>query len=581
MRLWTRSSSFYPRRFLTLALLSSNSSSYWTSSNQFLFVSAFGRSSSSVVYWNKKAWSSSTSTAIMVKKASRGKKEAEEESGVEFVNDGPSWFRRERGRLLNKGSIPESGECVVYWMIRDVRCVDNWALLYARHLAAKQNQPLMVLYVLPPPPPHTETVDEDVPPLQTSQKMTLRHGDFLLGGLQCLNKELNDLNIPLHVLQPDNVEVGQVVQDFIDNHKASTCVVDYSPLRQVVGWLEQLTSVKIPVVQVDAHNIVPAWYASNKREVGARTLRPKLHKLLPDFLTDYPTLSPNTIKLPLPNTNWEECRSFLQLDTSVPSINDICPPGNEAAMKQFTSFLNKGLSKFDTLRNDPNYRHVCSNMSPYINHGHVSFQRLAWEVKHSKKHPLGTAAFLEEGIVRRELSDNYVHYTPNDYDTLQGAAQWAQDSLELHSTDEREYLYTTQQLQRGETHDDLWNASQHQLVQEGTLHGFLRMYWAKKILEWTESPHVALRTAQYFNDRYALDGNDPNGFVGVGWSIMGIHDMGWKERPVFGKIRFMNYKGCQRKFKVANFVNQYPQAKKNAATLTSTKPTTSTKKRKR
>ena len=420
----------------------------------------------------------------MAKKASRAKKQVEEESGVEFVTDVPSWFRRERGRILNKGNLPESGECVVYWMIRDVRSVDNWALLYARHLAAKYNQPLMVLYVLPPPPSTTETVDEDVPPLQTSQKMTLRHGDFLLGGLQCVHKELNSLNIPMHVLQPDNVEVAQMVQDFITNQKASTCVVDYSPLRHVVGWLEQLTSVKIPVIQVDAHNIVPVWHASSKREVGARTLRPKLHKLLPDFLTDFPTLSPNTNKSSTPNINWGECHSFLQMDTSVPSINEICPPGNEAAMNQFTSFLSKGLSKFDELRNDPNYRHVCSNMSPYINHGQVSFQRLAWEVKHLKKHPLGTAAFLEEGIVRRELSDNYVHYTPNDYDTLQGAAQWAQDSLELHSTDEREYLYTTRQLQRGETHDDLWNASQHQLVQEGTLHGFVRTHQIQKNTFW-------------------------------------------------------------------------------------------------
>ena len=120
-------------------------------------------------------------------------------------------------------------------------------------------------------------------------------------------------------------------------------------------------------------------------------------------------------------------------------------------------------------------------------------------------------------------------------DSLGGAADWARESLELHSTDEREYLYTWKELEKGETHDDLWNAAQLQLVREGTMHGFLRMYWAKKILEWTTSPSYALATAQYFNDRYAYDGNDPNGFVGVGWSIMGIHDMGWKERNIFGK----------------------------------------------
>ena len=123
---------------------------------------------------------------------------------------------------------------------------------------------------------------------------------------------------------------------------------------------------------------------------------------------------------------------------------------------------------------------------------------------------------------------------------MSGAADWARESLELHASDEREHLYTWKQLEKGMTHDDLWNAAQLQLVTEGQMHGFLRMYWAKKILEWTSSPAYALSTAQYFNDRYAYDGNDPNGFVGVGWSIMGIHDMGWKERPIFGKSEYIS-----------------------------------------
>lgn len=173
--------------------------------------------------------------------------------------------------------------------------------------------------------------------------------------------------------------------------------------------------------------------------------------------------------------------------------------------------------------------------------GHLSFQRLTMEVKALNKYANGTAAFIEEGLVRRELSDNFVYYAPDNYDELDSAAQWAQDTLELHSSDQREYLYSLEEFERGETHDDLWNAAELQLIQTGKMHGFLRMYWAKKILEWSPSPIMALRTAQYLNDKYALDGRDPNGFVGVGWSIMGIHDMGWKERPIFGKIRFMNY----------------------------------------
>jgi len=117
----------------------------------------------------------------------------------------------------------------------------------------------------------------------------------------------------------------------------------------------------------------------------------------------------------------------------------------------------------------------------------------------------------------------------------------------------------------GKTHDDLWNAAQLQMIRTGKMHGFLRMYWAKKILEWTSTPTEALRYAQYLNDKFSLDGRDPNGFCGVAWSIFGNHDMGWKEREIFGKIRFMNYNGCKRKFKVDQFVKKYPPAAKNAA----------------
>jgi deoxyribodipyrimidine photo-lyase len=176
----------------------------------------------------------------------------------------------------------------------------------------------------------------------------------------------------------------------------------------------------------------------------------------------------------------------------------------------------------------------------------------------------GKASFVEEGFVRRELSDNFLWYAPDTYDTIQAGAQWAQDSLELHRNDPREYIYMLSELESGRTHDDLWNAAQLQMIRTGKMHGFLRMYWAKKILEWTSAPTDALKYAQYLNDKYALDGRDPNGFCGVAWSIFGNHDMGWKEREIFGKIRFMNYNGCKRKFKVDQFVKLYPPAAKNA-----------------
>ena len=206
------------------------------------------------------------------------------------------------------------------------------------------------------------------------------------------------------------------------------------------------------------------------------------------------------------------------------------------------------------------YKQVISGMSPYVNAGTVSIHRLIVEAKaFAKANNLSSeaiGAYVEEAVVRRELSDNFCFYNTN-YDSLKGAYPWAQTTLADHAADKREHVYSFEELANSKTHDDLWNAAQKQLKAEGKLHGFLRMYWAKKVLEWTESPEQALTFAQRLNDRYALDGNDPNGFVGVGWSIMAIHDQGWRERAVFGKIRYMNYKGCQRKFDVAEFVSNY------------------------
>lgn len=189
--------------------------------------------------------------------------------------------------------------------------------------------------------------------------------------------------------------------------------------------------------------------------------------------------------------------------------------------------------------------------------GQISVQRTILCVQEYKsKYSESVAAFCEEAIVRRELADNFCFYNEK-YDKVEGTNDWAIKSLNAHRKDKREYIYTLEQFEKGRTHDDLWNAAQKQLVKMGKMHGFLRMYWAKKILEWTESPEQALKFAIYLNDRYNLDGRDPNGYVGCMWSICGIHDQGWAERAVFGKIRYMNYQGCKRKFDVAAFVRKW------------------------
>lgn len=497
----------------------------------------------------------------------------------------PEWFNAERTRLLTPGapSIKDGkrkkGDCVVYWMQRDMRTVDNWALLFAAHQARTCEVPLRVVCALPPPPPSAAAAASDaLPPLVVDMPMTERHGSFLLGGLKVVEAELAERGVPFDLLcPPDRARVGEAVHEHATRPgtRALAVVADFSPLRLPREWIEDqaaplFESSGVPVYSVDAHNIVPVWHASPKREVGARTLRPKINKLLPEFLTHFAEFDGNDhVDSPkLGRVDWAAAEKYLRLDGTVRACG-WAEAGRKAAMARFAEFCESkrgnGLKNFDAARNDPNYSDVCSNLSPWINYGQVSFQRLALDARALNKYSTGKAAYIEEGVVRRELSDNFVYYARSDYDSLDAAAGWARESLRLHEADEREYVYTLEEFDKAQTHDDLWNAAQLQLTKEGGMHGFLRMYWAKKILEWTPDAATALRTGLYFNDRYALDGNDPNGFVGVGWSVMGIHDMGWKERPVFGKIRFMNYAGCKRKFKVADFVGKYEGAAANAA----------------
>jgi deoxyribodipyrimidine photo-lyase len=228
-------------------------------------------------------------------------------------------------------------------------------------------------------------------------------------------------------------------------------------------------------------------------------------------------------------------------------------PGESAAHRALAGFLDQRLEGYATDRNDPN-RNGQSGLSPYLHFGHLAPQRVALAVAAGGT-PDDRDAFLEELIIRRELSDNFCWYN-NRYDQVEGFPDWARKTLDRHRADPREYRYSRGALERGETHDRLWNAAQKEMVLTGKMHGYLRMYWAKKILEWSGSPEEALAAAIFLNDRYELDGRDPNGYAGIAWSIGGVHDRPWGERPVFGMVRYMNYNGCARKFDVPGYIGR-------------------------
>jgi len=455
-------------------------------------------------------------------------------------------FNKKRVRVISKSEeFSDDSNGVVYWMARDHRVQDNWAFLYAQRLALKLECPLYVCYCLVP----------------QYLGATIRQYQFMLKGLAQVEKECRDLNIPFHLLLGT---ADKVLPDFVKQNKIGGIVTDFNPLRTNTQWVNDLKATlprDVPLCQVDAHNIVPCWEASPKLEYGARTIRKKIHDQLDKYLTEFPPMMKHPYKpSKMPElTDWKAADKYLEVDRNVPEVT-WAAPGSEAGLRTLESFCMRRIKAFAGSRNDPN-KQALSNLSPWIHFGQVSVQRCVLMVKlFRNKSNDGANAFIEEAVIRRELADNFCYYNEH-YDSIKGAYKWAQDTLQVHSEDKRKHVYDRDRLEHGKTHDDLWNAAQMQLVTEGKQHGFLRMYWAKKILEWTPSPEIALEEAIYLNDKYSLDGRDPNGYVGCMWSIAGIHDQGWAERPVFGKIRYMNYEGCKRKFNVSEFVSKYRNKK--------------------
>lgn len=448
----------------------------------------------------------------------------------------------ERGNCMNpkRVSVLRDGEPgkgpVVYWMSRDQRVGDNWALIHAQEAALEQRLPLAVAFCLQP----------------EYLGATLRQYGFMLKGLAEVEERLAGLGIPFFLLlgKPDDE-----IPRFVEDQGVSLLVTDFNPLRIKQGWDGAVAArLRIPSRVVDTHNIVPCRIASQKQEYGAHTLRPKLRRLLPEFLTDFPPVSRHPFRWSGEErrVDWASVTANLRVDRSVGEVQ-AAEPGERAGRRAMFDFLEHRLSAYGTERNDP-ARNGQSRLSPWLHFGQLSPQRVALEAGRFEENITSLESFLDELVVRRELSDNYCLFNPG-YDSFSGFQAWARETLERHRSDRREYCYGHRQFEAAETHDRLWNAAQREMLLTGRMHGYLRMYWAKKILEWSESPEAALETAIALNDRYQLDGRDPNGYAGIAWSIGGVHDRPWPERVVYGKIRSMSYSGCARKFDVEAYVS--------------------------
>ena len=283
----------------------------------------------------------------------------------------------------------------------------------------------------------------------------------------------------------------------------------------------------------------------------------KINKLLPEFLKRPPQIPAQSGEIGFYQNDYSHFEPLQK--------NRFFRGGYNGAKEVLRDFLSQKLSGYATHRNDPTMDFQ-SELSPYLHFGQISSLEVALAVKGVEANEESKASFLEELIVRRELAENFCLYC-EDYDNENSMEPWAKANAAITDMEPREYIYSPDEFEGGKTHDPLWNAAQDELKLKGKIHGYMRMYWAKKILEWTPSTKEAYRVAVHLNDKYALDGRDPNGYAGIAWSIGGVHDRAWPSRAVFGKVRYMNYNGCKAKIKVMDYVAYVQRLKGVRTTL--------------
>ena len=441
-------------------------------------------------------------------------------------------IQKERIKFLNQKGV-KNGAYVLYWMQASQRTEYNHALEFATLRANELRRPLIVFFGITD---HFPEANE-------------RHYAFMLEGLRDVKQSLEKRDIQMVILYK-SPELGAVQLA----QKASVVVVDRGYLKIQKQWRNNAANqMDCPLIQVESDVIVPVEEASPKEEYAAATLRSKINKKLTYFLVPLNQRKPATSSLAMNFDSFDiddvgRTISKLRIDRSVKKVNSF-HGGMKEALKHLEVFLEGKLDRFPELRNDPTLDYL-SQMSPYLHFGQISPLFIALKALETKSP--GTEAFLEELIVRRELSMNFAFYNEK-YDSFEAVPEWAKKTLRAHKKDKHQYTYPLEELEMAKTHDPYWNAAQREMVVKGKMHSYMRMYWGKKIIEWTKTPEEAFRNALYLNNKYELDGRDPNGFAGVAWCL-GKHDRPWGERPIFGNVRTMNDKGLKRKFDADGYV---------------------------
>lgn len=445
--------------------------------------------------------------------------------------------REGRVTRLNRWGMRD-GRYVLYWMQASQRAQCNHALEYAVEAANDRGKPLLVFFGLTDGYPEANE----------------RHYAFMIEGLREVRRSLARRGIDMVILHRSPDEgAAELARD------SCLVVVDRGYTRIQRAWRRRAASrIDCPLVQVESDVVVPVEEASPKEEYSAATLRRKISGRIRGYLVPpeeaklRKTLSFRGIdRFDVEDVDNALARLSIDRSVSAPKADRALRGGENAAKAHLEDFLARRLDDYPEARNDP-AADATSRMSPYLHFGQISPLHIA--LRAIETGGPGVDAYLEELIVRRELAVNFVFYNDR-YDRIENLPEWCRKTLTRHRKDRREYRYGIREFEGARTHDPYWNAAQKEMVETGRMHGYMRMYWGKKILEWAETPEEAYRIALLLNNRYEIDGRDPNGFAGVAWCF-GKHDRPWGERPVFGTIRYMNDKGLRRKFDADAYVRR-------------------------
>ena len=445
-----------------------------------------------------------------------------------------------RVRVRRSGWPDPEGKCVVYWMQRSHRGVDNPALDVAVEAANDLGKPVVVYLAPVPYYPHAN----------------LRHYQFLVEGIPDIAEAVARRNAGFVLRRyPDHSLLR-----FCEEVRPALVVGDENPMREPEHWREiAAKKLRVPFWTVDADVIVPTQLIE-KEQYAAFIIRKKLEAQLDRFLMKPKNTrakvawkAPAKLRSLPPDfdltTGWD-------LDRSVSPVNTF-KGGTKEALRLLREFVEKKLPRYGERRNHPELDGT-SRLSPYLHFGHISPVTMALAVHAADVPAEDKRAYINQLLVWRELAINFVTYNP-DYDNFESGENWAHRTLAEHARDPRPVLYSDRQLENAETHDPLWNAAQLQMTQSGWMHNYMRMYWAKKILEWSRTPADAYRRAVIMNDKYLLDGRDPNGYAGIAWSIVGKFDRPWFNRPIFGMVRYMSGQSTGKKFDSEKYIEQQTQ----------------------